>query len=105
MEKNDIENDIYDIPDPQFVLRDPTDNGVRVDYFRPRDPVNVTINTSRIVQAILIAAVIIAAVQLYSNRYVMSGLATANGSIVVDTWFWRTSVCHADGCREWIANE
>ncbi len=101
MEKTDNENDVYDIPDPKFVLRDPTDNGVRVDYFRPRDPVNVTINTSRIVKAILIAAVIIAAAQLYSSRYMMSGLGTTNGSIVVDTWFWRTSVCHEGGCNEW----
>lgn len=94
VEKNDIGNDIADLPDPQWVARDATDEGLRVDYFRPHDAANLTVNTSRIAKAISIAAVIIGAAQLYRSRYVMSGLGTTNDGIVVDTWLWRASLCH-----------
>lgn len=48
----------------------------------------------------LIMALVIAISISYSSRYRVTPY-NDNASLIVDTWFWRTSLCHRGGCMEW----
>lgn len=68
---------------------------------KPREITRIVFETDKIAKAIVIAGLIIGATHLYSGRYVATGFGDKPGSIVVDTWFWRTSICHGTGCNSW----
>lgn len=36
-----------------------------------------------------------------SGRYVSNDIEGSAGFMVTDTWLWRTTLCHPNGCNEW----
>lgn len=70
-------------------------------FVKPREATSIFLDTGKIATAILIAALIIGTTNLYSGRYLATGLGDRPGSIVTDTWLWRTSICHGGGCNDW----
>lgn len=51
--------------------------------------------------AAVVALVALGAAVMVSQRYAVTGHGEAHGNLVVDTWTFKTRVCHPNGCEPW----